>query len=172
MSKHNKIEDILEPLKIAHHLEQEGHQFFLDSAKNAKSKLVRQTFEFLAHEEDKHLAKITEFYRSLELSGGDDLPDIEESQAEKRLELFNDKLAELKESISPDASDIEAYEIALKFENGAEELYDKMYLESKNPKIKNFYKWLIDEEKMHARLLESCLVFAQDPTAWFKKRKG
>jgi len=172
MSESKKIEDLLEPLKIAHRLEKEGQEFFLESAKNAKSKLVRQTFEFLAHEEDKHLTKINEFYRSLEISGEDDLPDIEDSKAEDRLVMFNDKLAELKESISPEASDIEAYEIALKFENGAEDLYDKMYLESKNPKIKKFYKWLIDEEKMHARLLKSCLTFVQDPTDWFKMRKG
>ena len=170
MNDSKNIEDLLEPLKIARRLEQEGRQFFLESARNAKSKLVKQTFEFLAHEEDKHLDKITEVYNMLEISGGVDVPDIEDSEADKRLVSFNDNLAKLKESISPEASDIEAYEIALKFENGAEDLYDKMYLESENPKIKRFYKWLIDEEKMHARLLKSCLVFAQDPTAWFKMR--
>ncbi|MFH2048007.1 MAG: ferritin family protein [bacterium] len=170
MNESNKIEDLLEPLKIARRLEQEGQQFFLESARNAKSKLVKQTFEFLAHEEDKHLAKITEVYNMLEISDGNEFPDIEDSQADERLASFNDNLAQLKEKLSPEASDIEAYETALKFENGAEDLYDKMYLESENPKIKRFYKWLIDEEKMHARLLKSCLVFAQDPTAWFKMK--
>ncbi len=170
MNNQNKLEDMLEPLLIARRLEMKGQQYFLDSAKNAKNKLVRQTFEFLANEESKHLVKINEIYHSLEISDGENVPDIEDSEADNKLSSFNDKLAELTVSVPPDASDIEVYEIALKFENGAEEFYDKMYLQSENPKIKKFYKWLIDEEKMHASLLKSCLAFVKDPTAWFKMR--
>ena len=171
MSDSKNIEALLEPFRIALKLEQEGKQFFMEAARKAKSDLVRQTFEFLANEEDKHIEKIADFYKSLELSSGDDVPDIGVSDAEERLVEFNNHLSKLKDVVTPTISDIEAYELALKFENGAEDFYEEKLLEAQHPKIKKFYRWLIDEEKMHARLLRSCLMFAQDPKSWFKNHK-
>jgi rubrerythrin len=54
-------------------------------------------------------------------------------------------------------SNIEAYRLALKFENGAEKFYAQKITETDNSKIKKFYHWLIEEEKMHSCLLRSCL---------------
>jgi rubrerythrin len=171
MGEDKVIQDILEPFRIACKLEQEGKQFFTQVARTTESRLARQTFEFLAKEEDKHLEKIDRFYRSLEQSGGEDCPDIEDSDAEAKLSAFNEKLAQLKHEIKPNVSDIEAYRLALKFENGAEDFYAQKSNETDNPKIKKFYLWLIEEEKMHSRLLKSCLRFVEDPVAWFKSRK-
>ncbi|HOZ07827.1 MAG TPA: ferritin family protein [candidate division Zixibacteria bacterium] len=72
---------------------------------------------------------------------------------------------------SPSASDVEAYRFAIKFENGAEEFYLEKMNEAEDPRIKRFYKWLIDEETMHARLLRSCLNFACDPAEWFRRHR-
>jgi len=167
MTDSNKTNNILEPLRIALRLEEEGKAFFEESARKAESKLVRQTFEFLANEEIKHIDKIERIAQSLELSGGQDVPHVEDSDAEAKLAAFNARLAELKDEVAPALSDVEAYNVALKFENGAEEFYEEKMNESDDPRIKRFYKWLIDEETMHARLLRSCMKFAEDPTAWF-----
>jgi len=43
--------------------------------------------------------------------------------------------------------------------------------ESDNPKVKKFYKWLIEEEEMHSRLLKSCIKFIDNPADWFKSHK-
>ena len=171
MSDSNKTDDILEPFRIALRLEQEGKAFFEEAARTAQSNLVRQTFEFLAAEEIKHIDKIERFYQSLEISDGKDIPETEDSDAEQKLTDFNDKLAELRDEVKPSASDIDAYEVALKFENGAEEFYEQKMNEADDPRMKRFYKWLIDEETMHARLLRSCLTFAKDPAAWFDKHR-
>ncbi len=171
MSDTEKFDAFLEPLRIALRLENEGKRFFSEAAAKTQSQLVRQTFEFLAAEEDKHIENIERFYKSLELSKGEDVPDIEVSTAEAKLQAFNENLAELKDSVTPSLSDVEAYEVALRFENGAEEFYEQKLLETDDPRIKKFYQWLIDEETMHARLLRSCLLFAKDPTAWFKEHK-
>ncbi len=165
-------EQLLEPLRIALKLEHEGRQFFLEAAEKTNSDLARQTFEFLAKEEDKHIEKIERFYQSLELEGdSDQLPEVEESTAEDRLAEFNNKLSQIRETYKSTDSDIEAYKMALEFENGAEDFYEQKMLESSNPRIKKMYQWLIDEEKMHGRLLKSCLLFAEDPAEWFKTRK-
>ncbi len=160
----------LEPFLIALKLEHEGRELFLTAARTTKSNLARQTFEFLAREEDKHIEKIEKFYKVLELSDGGDYPDIEDSEAEEKLESFNKRLEAIKDDYQVTSSDIEAYEMALRFESGTEEFYEEKLREVDNPKIKRFYKWLIDEEEMHTRLLKSCLRFVEDPVEWFKKR--
>ena len=171
MSMAEMDHDILEPFRIARRLEEEGKAFFEESARTAQSELVRQTFVFLAAEEIKHIDKIDRFYKSLEISDGRDVPEIEDSDAEAKLSAFNDRLAQLRDEVRPTVTDVEAYEVALKFENGAEEFYEAKMNEADDPRIKRFYRWLIDEELMHARLLRSCLNFAADPTTWFRKHK-
>jgi rubrerythrin len=161
-------EDILEPFRIARRLEEEGRRFFAETAQKTESRLARQTFEFLAQEEINHIKEIDRFYRSLEESGGSECPDIEDSDVEEKLAVFNEKLAQLKNEFQPSITDIEAYRLALKFENGAEEFYSEKLAQTDNPKIKKFYRWLIEEEKMHSRLLKSCLKFVEDPAEWFR----
>ena len=171
MNEKNRMHEILEPFRIAKRLEEEGKAFFEEAARRAQSDLVRQTFTFLAGEEVHHIEKIDRFYKSLELSGGADVPEIEDSDAARKLAAFNQRLEHLKDVVSPSLTDVEAYEVAIKFENGAEEFYEQKMNEADDPRIKRFYKWLIDEETMHARLLRSCLNFARDPAQWFKTHK-
>ena len=171
MTDQNRKNKLLEPLQIALNLEREGKQLFLKAASETKSKLAQQTFEFLAKEEDKHIANIEHFYNSLDDSDGQDIPDIEDSNADEKLEAFNNKLEQIKDEFQPTFTDVEAYKLALKFENGAEEFYQEKLDEANDPGIKKFYKWLIVEETMHSRLINSCLKFVEDPVEWFKSRK-
>lgn len=170
MTENNHLADMLEPLKVALRLEQEGKRFFAEAASAVKGKAAKQTFEFLAAEEDKHIRRIEELYRSLEESDGHEALVTEDSDADQRFVAFNDRLAELRNEIKPTISDIEAYQTALKFENGAEDFYVEQLAKSTNPKIKKFYSWLIHEESMHAKVLHSCLRFAEDPATWFHER--
>ena len=167
---HNEdTKKLLEPFAIALRLEQEGRQFFLQVAEKTSSKLARKTFLFLADEEVKHIRQIERFYRSLELS--EVLPDLEDSDAESKLEDFNNRLATLEEDADQVQSDIDAYHKALDFENGAEQFYALKMKEADDPRIKKFYRWLIEEEAMHSRLLRSCVRFIEDPAAWFSRHK-
>jgi erythrin-vacuolar iron transport family protein len=170
MTGHDHIANVLEPLKIALRLEQEGRLFFLDAASRVTSRAARQTFEFLAAEEEKHIRRIQEFYQTLELSEGRSVPVVEDSDAPRRLSAFNDQLASLKDEIRPTISDVEAYRTALKFENGAEEFYQQQIEAAVDPNIRRFYRWLIHEEAMHAQVLNSCVRFAEDPATWFRGR--
>lgn len=162
----------LKPYRIALEMEKEGKQLFLDAARATKSDLARQTFEFLAKEEDRHLQQIEKFYRAMEESDGRGVPHVDDSDADARLEGFNQRLESMRADFVSTASDIEAYRVALKFENGAEEFYQEMLDRCDDPRIKRFYRWLIDEESMHSRLINSCLKFVEDPTEWFRRRKA
>lgn len=171
MSDINEKNNLLEPLQIALNLEREGKKLFLKAAEETKSSLARQTFEFLAKEEDRHIENIENFYKSISNSDGSDIPDIDDSDADEKLESFNERLESIKDEFQPTLTDIEAYKMALQFENGAEEFYEEKFREATNPRIKKFYKWLITEETMHSRLINSCLKFVEDPTEWFRRRK-
>ncbi len=171
MPQVSRLKEILEPLRIALKLEMEGKQFFLDAAASTRSKIARQTFEFLAKEEDKHIDHIQKMCESVEGSQGKNLLDAGISDAESKLTEFNSRLAKLRDEFKGSSDDSAAYHMALKFENGAEEFYEKMMNDSDDPRVKKFYKWLIEEESMHSRLLKSCLKFVEDPAVWFKSHK-
>jgi len=166
----NPHEALLEPLLIALGMEEEGKRLFLEACERASGRHARRTFEFLAAEEDHHIAQIKSFYESIRQSGGSEPPDVDETSADRRLAEFEDKLGELRHELKPTMSDAEAFRFALKFENGAEDYYRQKIAESDNPNVQRFYRWLIGEEEMHSRLLKSCLEFAEDPAAWFHKR--
>ena len=170
MENKQNLNDLIEPLKIALNLEKEGKKLFLQAAAETKSSLAKQTFEFLAKEEDVHIAKIEEFYKSVTDSDGSEIPDIEESNADEKLESFNQRLEAIRAEFKPSMTDVEAYKLALDFENGAEDYYQEKHDETDNKAMKKFYRWLIIEETMHARLINSCLKFVEDPAEWFKKR--
>lgn len=172
MTESRSKDKLLEPFRIALQLEQEGRAFFLEAAAKTESSLARQTFEFLAKEEDKHIEKIEEFVASLELADGQSPLDVGDSSAANRLDDFNDRLAQIKDDYKLTKSDADAYRMALEFENGAEEFYQEKMDEATDPMVKKFYKWLIDEESMHSRLLNSCIKFVEDPAAWFARRRG
>ena len=165
-------EDILEPFRIALKLEEEGREYFLKAARETQSRLARQTFEFLAKEEDRHIENIQSFFKALQDEENEDLPEVEESQSEQKLEAFNQRLDKLQSEFKPSASDMDAYRYALEFENGAEDFYQEILDKSNDARVRKFYQWLIDEEKMHGRLLKSCLRFVEDPADWFQRRKG
>lgn len=162
----------LEPYRIALKLEREGRQFFIDASKSTSSDLARKTFRFLADEEERHIRKIEEFCASLENSPAGELLDVGESDADVKFEQFVDRLEAIKDDFKATESDVEAYRMALRFENGAEEFYQEMFDKADNPHVKKFYRWLIVEESMHSRVINSCLKFLDDPAEWFRRRKS
>ena len=171
MNENKQNQELINTLSIALKLEEEGKALFIQAASETKSKLAKQTFDFLAKEEDKHIENIKLFYDTLVDSDMSQLPDLEDSNADKKLEAFNLKLESLREEFEPTFTDIEAYKLALKFENGAEEFYEEQRKKAVDPKIIKFYKWLEAEETMHSRLINSCLKFVESPAEWFQKRK-
>lgn len=166
----SKIAPLLEPLQIALNLETEGRAFFLEAAAKSTGKFTRQTFEFLAGEEDRHIENISRFSQSIIESGGEPQFDVGLSDAPAKLASFNARLAALRGEFVPSMTDAEAYRFALQFENGAEAFYAEQMTAATHPLVRKFYAWLIDEESMHARLLTSCLQFAEDPESWFRRQ--
>jgi rubrerythrin len=171
MTHDTKLGALLEPLRTALQMEVEGKQLFIEAARRATGRHARQTFEFLAAEEDKHIAHIRKFFASIQESAGKTPPQLDPSDAPARLRAFNDRIARMRDELRPTKSDVEAYRFAIRFENGAEDFYRKQIEETDNEHVRAFYAWLVEEETLHAGVLQSCLDFAEDPAAWFKTRE-
>lgn len=167
----DEMQDLLAPLRVALEMEQEGMKLFSEAAKKATGRHARETFEFLVGEESKHIERIRRFYESVESSGGTEPPDVDESAAQRNLDSFNRKLSELRDELQPTSSDAEAYRFALDFENGAEEFYRSKMNETNNEHVRQFYRWLIQEEDTHSKILKSCLEFAENPAKWFEDHR-
>lgn len=169
MNDNKKLAALLEPLQTAIELERQGMKFFRQAAASTKGEVARRTFHFLAAEEEKHVERIKQFYQTLAENGLESLPKEFPGNADARMEEFKKSLAELSRTITASTTDAEAYETALAFENGAEKFYTEELEKADNTRVKNFYQWLIGEEEMHSRLLNSCLEFVNDPEQWFKQ---
>jgi rubrerythrin len=165
-------DSLLEPLRVALQMESEGRQLFLEAARRASGRHARQTFEFLAAEEERHIGRIRDFYASIERRGKPDESYRPDPAPGKRLDEFEAGLTRLLHELKPTQSDVEAFRFAIRFENGAEDFYRRQIETTENEHVCNFYRWLVAEEEIHAQVLASCLEFAEDPAAWFKKRNG
>jgi rubrerythrin len=151
-------------------MEAEGKKLFAEAARRATGKHARQTFEFLVAEEDRHMEEIRRFYARLEEAGGGAPFEVKLESTKPRLEEFNRRLGNLREELRPTPSDIEAFRFAIKFENNAEDFYREQIDRTEHESVREFYRWLVQEEELHARVLESCLKFAEDPANWFRER--
>jgi len=160
---------LLEPLRIALRMEAEGRNTFVEAARRASGRHARQTFEFLTAEEDRHIEKIKRFYESLLNQTPPEPSELSVHGIDDKLDQFDRQLAALKGEMQPARSDIEAFRFALSFENGAEAFYRKQIETTDNERVREFYRWLVQEEELHGRVLTSCLLFVEDPAAWYRR---
>lgn len=164
-------EKALEPLRIALQIETEGKKFLLEAAERCERPIAKRTFTYLAEQEDLHYEKIQRMYQAIAETGESIDPEADETEAAQKIRDFNDKLAELRDSVEASADDIEAYKTALEMEEDTEQFYQEKIGETDDENIKQIYRYLIAEEKAHSVMLQSCLNFMEDPSAWFITRK-
>ena len=165
-------ERILEPFRIALNIEREGKKFLLEAAAKTAHPVAKRPFEDLASEEDIHAAKIQRMYQAIADTGESIDPDADAGEAREKIKQFNERLAELKDSVKATDRDIEAYRTALEMEQDTEEFYIEKMKETDDENIKRIYRYLVAEEAAHTTMLQSCLNFLENPGGWFDKRES
>jgi len=129
-----------EALAMAIEMEEEGHDFYVKTAKKAIDDMTKDVFNFLANEEKKHIESIKAFYNA-EVNGqktdtdkiiGKDTP-LKAKRA--ILKLFRG----LEEKAPVDKPDMEAYNFARDFE-----MIDDSMAFMENPE-----EWFHRQEKWH-----------------------
>jgi len=141
----------LEILKQAILLERRGKAFYQKVAESTENKEIRDVFETMAAEEQKHITTLSEQFKSYRqekkfIPGGHNYTDIG-SVASKVL------TREIKDKISAAGFEAAAISAAISMEENAIKLYSESAKTTSDPEAKALYEWLSRWEREHLGLL-------------------
>lgn len=160
-------------LSAAIEMEKKGYGFFTESATNAKDSLAREVFSFLAAEELNHIKAIEKFNEEY-LSGKSADADavIDSLKAGRPKAVIERLFKELTKSTPVEGSDLDVYQFAMDFERRGQEFYRKAESSATDPNAKKLYGFLVGEERKHFKIVESCLLYFDNPEEFFHQREG
>ncbi|MFO8083745.1 MAG: ferritin family protein [Desulfobacterales bacterium] len=141
----------LEILKGAVLLEIRGKSFYQKVANDSESEAVRDFFEQMAGEEEKHIKILAHQYRSYQNNQKFD-PEAfsEEKHSGAAQEVLTDKI---KQQISAAGFESAAIAAAMAMERDAIQYYSKREKDSRDPDEKALYRWLASWETRHLDML-------------------
>jgi rubrerythrin len=157
---------ILNDLKTAIQMEQDGKKFYEEAAQKAKSEGTAEIFKFLAKGEVYHILRIEEIYEALEKS-----PTWTEAMCEfnppaEDPRIFSEALAKGNMGTG-DVDDLKALEIGIKMETKSIEFYQRLAKQAKDAKERRFLLSLINEERGHYNYLVDYRNYLLDPADWY-----
>ncbi len=143
-------EKVLDIIKGAILLERKGKTFYEATARNTKSDAVREVFETMAAEEEKHIDILSKHYESTVKDGK--LKDVKYDEKPENISA-SVLTRRIREEIS--AADYEAAAItaAMAMEDNAVKYYSKRAISTGDPLEKELFKWLTNWEKTHLQFL-------------------
>lgn len=141
----------LDILKQAILLERRGKAFYQKVAEHTENKAIRDVFEMMAEEEQKHITTLSEQFKSYRqekkfIPGGHNYTDIS-GVASKVL------TREIKDNISAAGFEAAAISAAISMEECAIKLYSESAETTSDPEAKALYDWLSRWEREHLNLL-------------------
>jgi rubrerythrin len=138
-------------LKGAVLLEIRGKSFYQKVANDAESKAVRDFFEQMAGEEERHIKALSHQYKAYQANGKfdpDAIPPVEKSDPAQK--VLSDKI---KQQISAAGFEAAAIGAAMAMEREAIQYYSGRADESEDSGEKALYGWLADWETGHLDML-------------------
>jgi rubrerythrin len=164
----DKLTDIL---KVAVEKEILRKGMYEEAAAKATNPLVKSTFETLAREEDKHAEFVQTYYDKQVASeawpapsevGADyDFRDVIKaifSQANAAIAATGDK---------PAVELTEVYDAAIEAELESVHYYADALNHTNDPTAREFFSVLVEQEKLHHKLLKDTQQYLDDPSAWY-----
>ena len=141
----------LQALRQAIRLEQDGYEFYTEAAERTADPRGRETFLSLADDEKLHLRIVQDQYEAL--NAGKGWVSFSEALELKPVDLDKPLFPPDRETIGPEASDIDALLFAMQVENESYELYRKAATETADPAGKEMYQRLASDERVHFDIL-------------------
>lgn len=144
-------------LELAIQLEMESKKFYLGHAEKTEDRGLKSIFISLAEEESIHARILKNKKDNLSYELVDTYAKIK-----NLFEKFEDYKSEIKQI--PDSIDV--YNLSLEKENMTKELYEKMLQEATDEKDIKIFKYLIEQEKGHCRVIEQLIEMVRRPEEW------
>jgi len=159
--------EVAEGLKTALANEIAGENFYTQTAENAKDDFTRNTFEHLAEDELYHIEIIMNFIKTEKAE--DIKKRILERNPKSGMKFFGMSKNDFKEHKNKFTGDLAPYKMAIDIEIKSYNLYKELKEKAEDQKAKDFFEFLMKEEKTHRIILEEALDFLQNPEDYFLK---
>ncbi len=141
-------DEVLQGLKTAMEAELAGNAFYSNAAAATSDTKGKETFSRLAKEEMGHFNYLRHQYRSVLKTGDYDFSEefVRSGDAHSAGPVFS---PELKDRVKDAHFEISALTIGMKLEMDAIRFYGSLAEKAENEKAKQFYKELVEWEKVH-----------------------
>lgn len=164
----DKLTDIL---KVAVEKEFARKEMYEAAAAQATNPLVKSTFAALAREEDKHAAFVQAYYDKqvaseawpapAEIGADYDFRDIIKA-------IFGQANAAIAATGAKPAAELsEVYDAAIAAELESVHYYTDALQHATDPTAREFFTVLVEQEKLHHKLLKDTQQYLDDPSAWY-----
>ncbi len=148
------------PLDIASQLELDGKAYYLRQAARTTDDKIKQVFEALAQDEERHYRVVQDMKKG-QPSQSDDTNAVD---VVKR--VFAEKPQKTDELMA-EITVLDAYEEAINLEQQSVDLYEGLAEEAVGPEQKALFARLVDEEKSHKTILWKLMELIQRPEEWY-----
>lgn len=146
--------------EFAIQMERDGRQFYLELASKTQNKGVKNIFNMLADDEDKHQKTI----EKIRIGNHEmvDTPILENAKnVFEQMKQFNDEF-----DLSGDEEDL--YRQAMEAEQKSISFYQDRADQEKDPACQTLFTKLAGEEKKHYHLLSNLVDFVNRPKIWLE----
>ncbi|MGI6595642.1 MAG: DUF2202 domain-containing protein [Elusimicrobia bacterium] len=153
-----------ESINFAREFERDGAIFYIEMGMKADNIITKKLFYTITRQEIEHLEAIDSFiinglHRNYEDSG---------EKVEIEMRDFFKKL----KAKGVSESHLQAYETAIDMEKRSYQLYERFYHEAKNDEERNFFNFLMSEEKKHLDAFVNVYSYLSDTDDWFQQEES
>ena len=164
---HIDFSDERKVLEVALENEITGRKLYTQYAKTVKNEMARRVFVHLANEELNHIEDIKRFLRTLSMEIEPDVDSVvKPGSLDKTKSFFGQLVSDLKEQVRPSDDDNKSRQVAMRIEKAGFEYYRKGAQATKNKKMREFFRWLVEQEQTHYMLIQNAFEYANDPESW------
>ncbi len=162
-------EDIIDIKSIALQMEMDGIRFYTDLASKTLHPMGKAMFRSFVEDEKAH-AKRLRALLSVHMEATH--TNEKESPKERLITIFQEMGEELKKSVGINTNDIDAVRLALELEEKGIAFYEQAARETRDPRDREAYRFLADEEKAHFCILKNTLEFLEKTELWEAENEG
>jgi rubrerythrin len=159
-------QETLNLIKYASTMEIKGRSFYEHIAELTDNEHGKKVFRKLAHDETEHLKRFRDIFSSV--LGSDEWTQYVSHEEETKDTVIDKLIARVKEhGKEKRASDLEALRIGMELERDSIDKYQKWANQSHDPKVKEIFTQIIQEEEFHYDLLQAEYDNITNSGFWF-----
>lgn len=161
----------LDALEVALNNEMKEREFYLNHANKTRNPVGRAMFIQIADDELEHYERLKALHGKWQTN--DTWPEtipltVKQTNVQT---LLKDLIRKVEDMPEADDDDLEAIEVATRFEAKGAEMYTELSTASKDPKEKAFFALLAGIEREHFLSLKDTEEYLKDPSSWFTRKE-